>query len=129
MTRQYTDAAGADAEGDYGTVAAVNANLLPDAKSFIDAYKAAFASDQWQGVPQAYSANAYDATNIIIAAMKTAGKKDREAIRAAIAATKDFKGAIGTTSFNENGDTTNRWISIYQVKGGKWTYISQQQFK
>ncbi|HMA34530.1 MAG TPA: branched-chain amino acid ABC transporter substrate-binding protein [Chloroflexia bacterium] len=124
----YTTAAGADGEGDYGTVAAVNANLLPDSKSFIDAYKAAYASDQWQGVPQAYSANAYDATNIIIAAMKTAGKKDRAAIAAAIAATKDFKGAIGTTSFDANGDTTNRWISIYQVKGGTWTYIDQQQF-
>ncbi|HMA35314.1 MAG TPA: branched-chain amino acid ABC transporter substrate-binding protein [Chloroflexia bacterium] len=123
-----TTAAGADAEGDYGTVASVNVNLLPDAKSFIDAYKVAYASAQWQGVPQAYSANAYDATNIIIAAMKTAGKKDREAVRAAIAGTKDFKGATGTTSFDQNGDTTNRWISIYQVQNGVWTFIDQQQF-
>ncbi|MDQ2806666.1 MAG: branched-chain amino acid ABC transporter substrate-binding protein [Chloroflexota bacterium] len=125
----YTKAAGADAEGDYGTVAAVNANLLPEAKSFIDAYGAAYKSDQWQGVPQAYSANGYEAANIIIAAMKTAGKKDREAVRAAIAATKDFKGVLGTTSFDAQGDTTNRWISIYEVKGGEWTYIDQQKFE
>jgi branched-chain amino acid transport system substrate-binding protein len=125
----YTTAAGADAEGDYGTVAAVNANLLPDAKAFVDAYKKAYASDQWKGEPQAYSANGYEATNIIIAAMKAAGKKDREAVRAAIAATKDYKGVIGTTSFDANGDTTNRWISIYTVKGGAWTYIDQQKFE
>ncbi|MGI8589282.1 MAG: branched-chain amino acid ABC transporter substrate-binding protein [Chloroflexia bacterium] len=124
----YVTAGGADTEGDYGTVAAVNANLLPNAKTFIDTYKAANASDQWQGVPQAYSANAFDATNIIIAAMKTAGKKDREAIRAAIAATTNYQGAIGTTSFDAQGDTTNRWISIYQVKSGTWTYVDQQKF-
>jgi len=125
----YTDAAGADAEGDYGTVAAVNANLLPEAKSFIDAYKAAYANDQWKGEPQAYSANGYEATQIIIDAVKTAGKLDREAVRAAIAATKDHKGPIGTTGFDANGDTTNRWISIYQVKSGAWTYIDQQKFE
>jgi len=125
----YTKAAGADAEGDYGTVAAVNANLLTEAKSFIDAYTAKNKSDQWQGVPQAYSANGYEAANIIIAAMKAAGKKDREAVRAAIAATKDFKGVLGTSSFDAQGDTTNRWISIYQVKGGAWTYIDQQKFE
>jgi branched-chain amino acid transport system substrate-binding protein len=124
----YTSAAGADAEGDYGTVAAVNANLLPNAKSFIDAYGKAWASDQWKGVPQAYSANAYDATGIIIAALKTAGKLDREAVRAAIAGTQNYSGAIGTTSFDASGDTTNRWISIYEVKSGAWTYVDQQQF-
>jgi len=127
----YTDAGGADTEGDYGTVAAVNANLLPEAKAFIDAYGKAYATDQWKGVPQAYSANAYDATNIIIAAMKAAAKKDREAVRAAIAATKDYKGVIGTTSFDANGDTTNRWISIYEVtktdKTG-WNFVDQLQF-
>jgi len=50
-------------------------------------------------------------------------------VRAAIAATKDHKGPIGVTSFDENGDTTNRWISIYQVKGAAWTYIDQQKFE
>lgn len=129
VEKGYTDAAGADAEGDYGTVAAVNANILPESKQFIADYKAAFAGDQFNGEPQAYSANGYEAANIIIAAMKAAGKKDREAIRAAIAATKDYKGVIGTTSFDANGDTTNRWISIYQVKGGAWTFIDQLKFE
>ncbi len=125
----YTDAAGKDAEGDFGTVAAVNSNLLPEAKSFVDAYTAANKSDKWQGVPQAYSANGYEAANIIIDAMKTAGKKDREAVRAAIAATTAHKGPIGTTGFDANGDTTNRWISIYEVKSAAWTYVDQQKFE
>ena len=50
-------------------------------------------------------------------------------MRAAIAATKDFKGVIGTTSFDENGDTTNRWISIYEVKNGAWTFVDQTKFE
>ena len=38
-------------------------------------------------------------------------------------------GTIGATSFDANGDTTNRWISVYEVKDGAWTFVSQQQFK
>jgi ABC-type branched-subunit amino acid transport system substrate-binding protein len=36
-----------------------------------------------------------------------------------------FKGATGTTSFDKNGDTTNRIISLYAVLGGKWVYKGQ----
>jgi branched-chain amino acid transport system substrate-binding protein len=50
-------------------------------------------------------------------------------VRAAIAATKDYQGVIGTTSFDQNGDTTNKWISIYTVKNGAWTFVDQIQFK
>jgi branched-chain amino acid transport system substrate-binding protein len=117
---EFLKTAGADADGTYGTLAAVNATTLPEAKQFLADYKTAFGTDVGS-----YSANAYEATNIAIAAIKKAGKKDREAVRAALAATKDFKGVIGTTSFDENGDTTNRWISIYQAKGGKWEFIDQ----
>jgi branched-chain amino acid transport system substrate-binding protein len=121
---EFLKTAGADAEGTYGTLAAVNATTLPEAKQFLADYKTAFGTDVGS-----YSANAYEATNIAIAAIKKAGKKDREAVRAALAATKDYQGVIGTTSFDENGDTTNRWISIYQVKGGKWEFIDQQRFE
>jgi branched-chain amino acid transport system substrate-binding protein len=117
---EFLKTAGADAEGSYGTLAAVNATTLPEAKQFLADYKTAFSTDVGS-----YSANGYEATTIAIAAIKAAGKKDREAVRAALAATKDFKGVIGTTSFDENGDTTNRWISIYQAKGGKWEFVDQ----
>lgn len=35
---------------------------------------------------------------------------------------------IGTTSFDQNGDTTNKIISIYEVKGGKWAFLDQFRF-
>jgi len=121
---EFTKVGGDASNGSYGTVAAVNAATLPEAKQFLTDYKARFNEDVG-----AYSANAYEAANIIIAGIKAAGKKDREAVRAAIAATKDFKGVIGMTSFDANGDTTNRWISIYEVKDTKWSFVDQLKFE
>lgn len=122
--KQYTDVAGADAEGSYATVAAVNVETLPAAKSFIDAYNAAGFKEPLG----AYSGPGYDAANIAIAAIKAAGTKDRAAICAALRNTKNYQGVLGTTSFDANGDTTNKWISIYQVKNGAWSFVDQLQF-
>jgi branched-chain amino acid transport system substrate-binding protein len=121
---EFTKVAQDAANGSYGTVAAVNAATLPEAKQFLADYKAKYNEEVG-----AYSANAYEAANIIIDALKRATAVDREAVRAAIAATKDYKGVIGTTSFDENGDTTNRWISIYEVKDAKWTFVDQTKFE
>ena len=39
---------------------------------------------------------------------------------------KNYKSIVGTFSFDPNGDTTNRVISVYQVKGGKWVWADQE---
>lgn len=120
---QFIKDAGSAADNCYYTVAAVNAAKIPAATQFITDYKAAYKADIG-----AYSANCFDAANIIIAAIAkaaTAGSVTREAVRANIAATKDYKGVIGTTSFDENGDTTNRIISIYSISKGQTTFADQ----
>jgi branched-chain amino acid transport system substrate-binding protein len=120
---QFLKDAGSAADNCYYTVAAVNAAKIPAAAQFITDYKAAYKSDIG-----AYSANCFDAANIIIAAIAKAaadGSVTREAVRANIAATKDFKGVIGTTSFDANGDTTNRIISIYSITKGQTTFADQ----
>src|SRR5262249_5876558 len=96
----------------------------------------------------AYSANAYDATNILIQAIKQAlaggtvtpkdGKDSagaatfRQAVIDRIK-TISYNGVIGTTTFGRNGATTNRLISFYQVTntGGtiNWTFRDQFQFQ
>ncbi len=119
---EYVNVAAADAEGSYGTVAAVNAATLPSAQKFLTDYKAAFGSDVG-----AYSANAYDATQIVIDAIKRATAPDRASVLAALKTT-NYNGVIGNTSFDANGDTTNRWISIYEVKSGAWSFVDQQKF-
>jgi branched-chain amino acid transport system substrate-binding protein len=110
---------GAAAEGTYATVASIDATRIDAAKGFLAAYKAKFNEDVGS-----YSANAYVAAKIIIDAVKAVGP-DRAKVRAWVANLKDYKSIIGTFGFDKNGDTTNRIISIYVVKGGKWEWKDQ----
>jgi branched-chain amino acid transport system substrate-binding protein len=73
--------------------------------------------------PEAYAVYGYEAARVLLDAIDRAESKDRESIRAAVAATKDFVGALGTWSFDENGDTTNRIMSGQTVKDGKFEFV------
>jgi branched-chain amino acid transport system substrate-binding protein len=114
-------AAGAMAPNVYSSIAAVDPMHVPSAKATIDAYKKAYpgANDY-----TAYSIVAADAAGIEIAAIGRAidanggtlpsdPLKAREAVRAEIAKTLNYQGALGSTSFDKNGDTNVKIISIY----------------
>ncbi|MCI0366645.1 MAG: hypothetical protein L0219_22500, partial [Phycisphaerales bacterium] len=60
---------------------------------------------------------------VALAGITKAGKKDREAIRQAIVSIKDFDGALGKWSFDENGDTTLKTMSGNTVKNGKFAFV------
>jgi hypothetical protein len=34
-----------------------------------------------------------------------------------------WHGATGITSFDRNGDTTNRIVSVYAVRRGEWQFV------
>lgn len=79
---------------------------------------------------QTYEATSYDAAKIILQAVlkaHAAGRlkggisADRKAILPYVAATR-YYGATGLTTFDHNGDTTNRKVSVYAVVNGVWTY-------
>jgi branched-chain amino acid transport system substrate-binding protein len=131
QTTQFLKDADGNADGSYSSIAAVNAETLPAAKTFLDGFKAFKPAATDFG---AYTANAYDAANIEIQAIGVAikagggNKPDREAVRKAIVAV-NYTGAIGHTTFDNNGDTSNRIISFYQTTGGKWTFVDQITFK
>lgn len=55
-------------------------------------------------VPDQFAAQAYDALYILADALKNAGSSDRDAVRDALAKTKDFEGILGNFSFDEEGD-------------------------
>jgi branched-chain amino acid transport system substrate-binding protein len=65
--------------------------------------------------PTSYALYSWEATQVTLDAIKRAGVKDREKIREAIAATKDFNGLNGTWSFDKNGDTTMDVMSGFKV--------------
>jgi branched-chain amino acid transport system substrate-binding protein len=125
---EFTGDAGSGGNGAYSTIAAPNVSQLSSATTFVSAYQA-----KYNAAPGAYSANAYDAMNIILQAVKQVVTANggtipasptgfRESVRAAIAAIS-YSGAIGTTAFDANGDTTNGLITVWQVQNGKWTWV------
>ncbi len=127
---EFFTEAGAAGDGAYGTIAAPDPTKLASAAQFVTDYKAAYNTD-----PGAYSANAYDAMNIILAAAKkvitaNGGKIPtsglRSSVRAAVAQT-DYNGAIGHTTFDSVGDTGNVLLTLEVGKAGKWAYDSTIQ--
>ncbi len=90
-------------------------------KEFYENYKTLYGKE-----PEAYAAYGYEAAKVVLTAMERAAKKgslSRAAVLAEIAATKDFSGALGTWSFDENGDTTNKVMSVNTVKDDKFETV------
>jgi branched-chain amino acid transport system substrate-binding protein len=118
VTSQCITDAAANVDNMYGTVAAVDATKLPAAKATIDDYKTKFPAASDFG---AYTMPAYDCATILIQAIGRAiddaggNMPTREQVRAEVAKTSNYAGVLGNTSFDSNGDTTNRVISIYKI--------------
>ncbi len=87
-------------------------------KEFVDHYKQRFGR-----LPEAYAIYGYEAAKVGVEAIRRAGKKDRAAIVAACLAIKDFHGALGTWSFDENGDTTLKHLSGNIVHDGHFKFV------
>mgnify|MGYP000980429351 CR=1 FL=1 len=112
----FIDDAGDAAEGVYVTFGGVPAaKLTGKGADWYKAYKAKF-----NGEPEAYASYGYESMKVALAAIQAAGKKDRDAIRAAVFATKDYDGVLGKWSFDANGDTSLATMSGRQVKNGKF---------
>ncbi len=125
---EYVNLGGKQVEGDYCTSIGLPVDKLPAGQAFVDAYKAEYPSDPIA----AYDAYSYDAANLIIKAVLEVAKAQgadkvltpagRDAVIAAVAATNS-EGVSGAISFDENGDTTNKAVTTYQVKDGAWTAV------
>jgi len=113
----YSDAliqlGGPDAEGIRVIGAFHSSADYPEAKAFIDSYKT-----KWGQEPDIWAAFAYDAANIMFAAVKNGGE-DRKKINEWMTTLKDFKGATGTTTFDKNGDCLKQPIKLI-IKDGKF---------
>jgi len=122
----------------YGSVPGVDASQVSTAKAFLDGYQKKY------GNPGAYSGGGYDDAWILIKAVKAAidkhanppansnagaaqAKTFRLAVIDALKQT-DYDGVTGHQSFDANGDTTNKSISIYTLGkvgvGDGWKYLT-----
>lgn len=108
---------GGDAvEGAIFTAGFYDGDTTAEVVNFVTKYEEAFGAR-----PDMFAAQAYDAANIVLKAIRTAGG-DRAGIRDAIAATQNYPGITGNTSFDEDGDVLKD-ILILQVEGGVFTRI------
>jgi branched-chain amino acid transport system substrate-binding protein len=105
-------------EGDYFSTHYAPDEDTPQSKSFVAAYEKRFNGK----VPDAMAALGFDSVMILADAIKRAGSIDGPKIRDALAATKDFACATGTTSINSQRDAVKPAV-ILQVKDGKFKYI------
>jgi branched-chain amino acid transport system substrate-binding protein len=109
--------AGSDAEGLFASNAGPASTLQPGYAAFQTAYKAKYNADIFQYAPQAF-----DATNIIIAAIK-AGGGDKAAILAGVTATNNYQGVAQSYAFNSSGDVKTSIFTIYKVESGAWKAV------
>jgi branched-chain amino acid transport system substrate-binding protein len=115
----FIDSAGADVLNGraYCTISGADpSKLTGSGAEFVKKYKEKFKKD-----PEPYAIFGYDAGKVFLEAVKKVGKKDRNAIREAVLATKDFTaGALGKWSFDADGDTTLEQLTVSVVKNGKF---------
>jgi len=92
--------------------------------AFVAKYEAKFGSKPIS----IFHAHAYDAFNIIAAALEKVAVKNtdnslvigRQALRDAVAATKDFKGLTGILTCTPTGDCANPTIGVYEYHKGAY---------
>ena len=130
-TEEFVKEAGSMAQNVYYSFAAPDADKLPSAKAFVTDYKARFNADVGP-----YSAPAFAATQIIIAAIEKAVKDNggkmpaRAEVLKNIAATTNFPTPIGKIGFDANGDTTAPILTLKRlVAGGKTETVTQLTLK
>ncbi|MBC7326191.1 MAG: ABC transporter substrate-binding protein [Moorella sp. (in: Bacteria)] len=87
----------------------------PRVQAFVKAYKEKYGSE-----PDAFAALGYDAAYLLADAINRAGKADPEAIRQALASTRDFQGITSKITIDENHNPIKD-IAIIAMVDGKQT--------
>ena len=111
--------------GCYFTTNFAAAGGLDNTLAFIDAYKAAYGH-----TPDEVSALSYDSVQLILQAIQRAGitgkiVKDREALKNALAGTRDFEGVTGRMNFDMTNGNPRKYIVIVRVSpSGEFEYVT-----
>ena len=111
----FAKLAGAHARGSYYTVVGAYPPRIGRASAFLGEYRRTYG----QGA-SGLSLQAFDATNLLIdsvaRAIDAAGgtRPSRSQVLAEIGRTTDYRGLMGTVSFDMRGDTTLKLLSVFQ---------------
>ena len=104
----------------------VPTNPDPKVQKFVGEYKAKFGV-----VPNQFAAQAYDAMGIMLAAlMKVGPNVTRDSLRDALAATKDYPGVTGVTTFDPVTREPQKTVVRMTIANGEsswWSEVSAHQ--
>lgn len=120
----FNKIAGPAAEGTISFNIGKPLSELPGGQKFMDDYKAAGFAEPYEN----WGPFAYDTVNLIIQSI--ADNKANTRSKAIDAIRKvHFKGLLGDTEFDENGQTKNNLIVPYVSANGKWTLLEKSGLK
>jgi branched-chain amino acid transport system substrate-binding protein len=97
----------------------------PSSHALINALTAHY-GDEALTIMDAGNATEYDAFNLLVDAIRRAGRIERAAIRDALAATKDFPGASGTISYRGSRDPTKP-IVVLRIASDGAVYVTRME--
>jgi branched-chain amino acid transport system substrate-binding protein len=91
-----------------------SADPRPAAQEFTREYQALYGA-----LPNQFAALAYDAANLMVAALQKAGVDDRAKVKDALVSLQGFQGATGSISYANSHDPEKELVRI-TIKDGKW---------
>ena len=107
---------GKDADGVVASLPGVPLDKMPKGLDFKKKFEAKY------GVIQLYAPYAYDAVNIIAAAMQKANSSDPAKYLPMVAST-DYSGVTTQIKFDEKGDLKDGAVSVYKAQHGDWQLL------
>ena len=113
------ESAGGELDGAFFTEAYAPDVPWPNSAAFVKAFRARYGR-----LPGAIAAQGYDGARVLCDAIARAPTVTPEAIKVALAATKDFAGATGTLTIDAHHDATKP-VCILQVKGKAFHYFAE----
>ena len=114
---QLIEIGGAALNGTYYSTHYSAESQNPASLRFVAAYQA-----RYGGAPVGLAALTYDSIRLIADAITRAGSTDRLALKKALAATHDFPGVTGRTTFDEHRDAVKE-AAIIAVRDGRCVFV------
>jgi branched-chain amino acid transport system substrate-binding protein len=112
-----TQIGGPAMEGTYFSNHFSTDDQAPVVQDFVKKY-----TERFRKEPDAMAALGYDAARVLLDAITRAGSVDRQKIRDAIAATKDFEGVTGSITINEQRNATKP-AKVLTIKDGRFRFF------
>lgn len=117
-TPEFVEIGGTAVEGAvFSTFFTSEKPITPESEKFLAEYKTAFPGKE----PAAVTALGYDAYILILDAIKKVGSADSVKIQAELAKTKDFPGAAGIITLDQDRNAVKSAV-IKQIREGKFAY-------